>query len=71
MMQCPTLVENLDGSTGDPTDRQVSSYLSKRLNTRMRDPASWLPLATGASPRNLALAIFDMSVFERDQVFDV
>ena len=71
MMQCPTLVENLDGSTGDLTDREASTDMSKKVNTRLRDIASLLPLAAGASPRNPAFAIFDMSVFERDQVFDV
>ena len=53
-MQCPTLVEDLDGSTGDPTDRQVSSDVSKKVNTRLRDIASLLPLgqvhATQPSP---------------------
>ena len=32
------------------------------MRARSRDPSSWLPLAAGSSPRNLAFAYFEISV---------
>ena len=37
--------------------------MSKKAQARLRVTAHWLPLAAGASSCNLAIAIFDISVF--------
>ena len=43
---------------------QGTGYRQKKVKARLRDPASWLPLAMGASSCNLAFTLIDMSVYK-------
>ena len=53
-----------NGASVTPSQRRWKQRtdMSKKVKARLRDPASWLPLAAEASSRNLAWEFFDMSV---------